>query len=80
MKTTKKTCNLVPCLYIVQYMICVCGGEPTSIFFQGAPNPLATALTVSIIVVRMKDISSVFKVSGNEWLLYLLIGSALAYI
>ncbi len=36
--------------------------------------------TVSIIVVRMKDISSVFKVSGNEWLLYLLIGSALAYI
>ncbi len=23
---------------------CVCGGGPTSIFFQGAPNPLATAL------------------------------------
>ncbi len=23
MKTTKKACNLVPCLYIVQYMICV---------------------------------------------------------
>ncbi len=35
---------------------------------------------MSIIVVTMKDISSVFKVSGNEWLLYLLIGSALAYI
>ncbi len=50
MKTTKKACNLVPCLYIVQYMICVCVGGPTSIFFQGAPNPLATALCVSVSV------------------------------
>ncbi len=41
MKTTKKACNLVPCLYIVHYMICVCGGAHINIF---SPNPLATAL------------------------------------
>ncbi len=30
-------------VYCTVYEMCVCGG-PTSIFFQGAPNPLATAL------------------------------------
>ncbi len=35
MKTTKKACNLVPCLYIVQYMICVCVGGPHQYFFRG---------------------------------------------
>ncbi len=30
-------------VYCTVYDMCVCGG-PTSIFFQGAPNPLATAL------------------------------------
>ncbi len=54
MKTTKKACNLVPCLYIVQYMICVCGGGgATSIFFQGAPNPLATALIICMQKLRI---------------------------
>ncbi len=53
MKTTKKACNLVPCLYIVQYMICMCGGGPTSIFNQGAPNPLATALCTCILANKV---------------------------
>ncbi len=30
-------------VYCTVYDMCVCGG-PTSIFFQGAPNPLAMAL------------------------------------
>ncbi len=53
MKTTKKACNLVPCLYIVQYMICVWGGL-SSIFFQGAPDPLATALVCILFCVIVK--------------------------
>ncbi len=32
-------------VYCTVYDMCVWGG-PTSIFFQGAPNPLATALSV----------------------------------
>ncbi len=34
-------------VYCTVYDMCVWGG-PTSIFFQGAPNPLATALHVYI--------------------------------
>ncbi len=34
-------------VYCTVYDMCVCGG-PTSIFFQGAPNPLAMALGCSI--------------------------------
>ncbi len=32
-------------VYCTVYDMCVWGG-PTSIFFQGAPNPLATALPI----------------------------------
>ncbi len=48
MKTTKKSMQFGSMLvYCTVYDMCVCGG-PTSIFFQGAPNPLATALGMSM--------------------------------
>ncbi len=51
MKTTKKHAIWFHAciLYSICY-VCVCRG-PTSIFFQGAPNPLATALLHSNTLV-----------------------------
>ncbi len=43
MKTTKNMQFGSMLVYCTVYDMCVWGG-PTSIFFQGAPNPLATAL------------------------------------
>ncbi len=47
MKTTKKHAFGSMLVYCTVYDMCVWGG-PTSIFFQGAPNPLATALPMSV--------------------------------
>ncbi len=41
-------------VYCTVYDMCVCGG-PTSIFFQGAPNPLATALPVCHLTCHTVD-------------------------
>ncbi len=42
-------------VYCTVYVMCVCRG-PTSIFFQGAPNPLATALLHSNTVVSPNSV------------------------
>ncbi len=48
MKTTKKSMQFgFMLVYCTVYDMCVWGGL-TSIFFQGAPNPLATALYICI--------------------------------
>ncbi len=46
MKTTKSMQFGSMLVYCTVYNM-VCVGGPTSIFFQGAPNPLATALDIS---------------------------------
>ncbi len=40
-------------VYCTVYDMCVCGG-PKSIFFQGAPNPLATALHIAYTFIKKK--------------------------